>query len=80
MSSNNTTKKDTTGKTIAPPSPLPAGGQAPAALEQRSEAAYRTIEQFGKNFGTGKKWQPPSEKEFNKRRDQQKKALLGMKS
>ena len=31
---NNTTKKDTMRKTTAPPSPLPAGGQAPAVLEQ----------------------------------------------
>ena len=76
---NNTTIKDTTVKTIAPPSPLPAGGQAPAALEERSEAAYRKIERFGKRFGTGKKWQPPNEEEFNKRRQQQKMALHGMK-
>ena len=31
LHTNNTTIKDTTGKTIAPPAPLPAGGQAPAA-------------------------------------------------
>ena len=64
---NNTTIKDTTGKTITPPSPLPAGGQAPAALEQRSEAANQKIERFGNNFGTGKKVSRLSDEEKEKR-------------
>jgi hypothetical protein len=79
LHTNNTTIKDTTGKTIAPPAPLPAGGQAPAALEDRKHAAQSNISRFCKNFGTGKKWQPPSEKEFNKRRARQHKALAALK-
>jgi hypothetical protein len=65
---NNTTIKDTTGKTIAPPSPLPAGGQAPAALVERSEAANRKIEQFGKRFGkTGRSKKMSAEDEQKRR-------------
>jgi hypothetical protein len=36
---NNTTIKDTIKETTAPPSPLPAGGQAPAVLDGENQAA-----------------------------------------
>ncbi len=76
---NNTIKKDITGKTTAPPPPMPAGGQAPAVLADRKQAAQANIERFGKTFGSAKSWQPLSEEEFHNRIQRQKKALLEMK-
>jgi hypothetical protein len=74
---NNTTKKDIISQTTAPPSPLPAGGQAPAVLIERKNMAVRSVEEFKKKFGIGKKRSAPlSEKEINKRRQVQLKALL----
>ena len=76
---NNTTIKDTTGKTIAPPAPLPPGGQAPAALEQRNEAAYRKIEQLGKNFGKARTSPKLSADQDEKRRQQLQRQVKAMK-
>jgi hypothetical protein len=74
---NNTTKKDIISQTTAPPSPLPAGGQAPAVLIERKNMAVRSVEEFKKKFGIGKKRSAPlSEKEINKRRQVQLKALM----
>jgi len=74
---NNTTNKDTTSETTAPPSPLPAGGQAPAVLAERKSQDVRSIEKFKKQFGLGKgRRQPLSEKEFDQRKQKQKLALL----
>lgn len=76
---NNTTKKETTGATIAPPSPLPAGGQAPAVLAQRRTEAARAVEEFKIRFGLGRKLhQPLSEQEFQNRRQQQRDALMAL--
>jgi hypothetical protein len=74
---NNTTKKDITSKTTAPPSPLPAGGQTPAVLTERKSQAARSVEDIKKRFGIGRKcYQPPSEQEVQNRRQAQLKALL----
>jgi len=73
---NNTTKKDTMSETTAPPSPMPAGGQAPAVLAERKSEAVQSIEKFKKQFGIGKRrHQPLSEKEFQSRRQTQINAL-----
>ena len=53
LHTNNTTKKDTTTNTTATPSPLPAGGQAPALLEDRKNGYVLQIEQLTKSFGAG---------------------------
>ena len=74
---NNKTMKETTSKTTAPPSPLPAGGQAPAVLSERKNMAVRSIKDFKKQFGIRKKsHQPLSDKEINYRSQIQLKALL----
>ena len=73
---NNKTIRETISKTTAPPSPLPAGGQAPAVLTERKSAAVRSIEEFKKHFGNSKRFHPPlSEKETQDRRQTQLKAL-----
>ena len=77
VTTRNTTRKETRNQTIAPPSPLPAGGQAPAVLAERKRAVVQGIEKFKKQFGIGKKpHQPLSEKEIQDRRQIQLKALL----
>jgi hypothetical protein len=76
LHTNNTTKKDIISQTTAPPSPLPAGGQASAVLTERKNAAVRSIDEFKKQFGHGKRSHPPlSDKEFQDRRQIQLKAL-----
>ena len=76
---NNTTKKETIPETTAPPSPLPAGGQAPAVLAERKSQAVHGIEEFKKRFGLGKgRRQPLSEQEFDRRRQKQKLALKAL--
>jgi len=73
---NNTTKQETTPETTAPPSPLPAGGQASAVLTDRRQADRRRIEQVKQNFGRARKpFKPMGEDEFEKRRNQQILAL-----
>jgi len=74
---NNKTKKDIISRTTAPPSPLPAGGQASAVLTERKDMAVRSIEEFKKKFGIGKRRSSfLSEKEINDRRQTQLKTLL----
>ncbi len=79
---NNTTNKDTIRATIERPLPLPAGGQAPAALEQRTEARLDAIGNFKQKFGIGsrKKYTPLSEGEFHDKKQKQKEALLALKN
>jgi hypothetical protein len=48
---NNTTKRDTSSRTEATPSPLPAGGQAPALLADRGKQAESMIGRFKQGFG-----------------------------
>jgi len=74
---NNTTRKDIRLETTAPPSPLPAGGQAPAVLAERKSQAAQSVEDFKKRFGIGKRRrQPLSELEIQNRKQAQLKALL----
>ena len=75
---NNTTNKDTIRATIERPLPLPAGGQAPAALEQRTEARLDLIDNFKHKFGIGsrKKFTPLSEAEFQDKKQKQRQALF----
>jgi len=74
---NNTTKKETIEGTTAPPSPLPAGGQAPAVLVERRNSDVRRIEDFKRNFGAARKAREPlSEAQLEQRRQKQKSALL----
>ena len=69
MDSNNITIKETTKQTSAPPSPLPAGGLAPAVLAEQKKADQLRIEQFKKTFGMGRKaYRPLNEEKFEKRR------------
>jgi len=49
----NTIKRDTTGATTATPSPLPAGGQAPALLEDRQAEAVAQLEELKRSIGLG---------------------------
>lgn len=75
---NNTTIKETTKQTSAPPSPspLPAGGPAPAVLAERTKADLERIEQFKKTFGIGRNaHQPLNDEEFEKRRQENLLAL-----
>ena len=86
LHTNNTTNKDIKRKTPAsscrktgagaPPSPLPAGGQAPAVLAERRKSSQSNIERFGNKFGKAKSWKPPSAEEFHSRAQQQQKALM----
>ena len=74
---NNKTIRETISQTTAPPTHLPAGGQVPAVLTERKSAVVRSIEEFKKQFGHGKRRSEPlSEKEINDRRQIQLKALL----
>ena len=77
---NNTTNKDTIRATIERPMPLPAGGQAPAALEQRKEARLDAIDNFKKSFGFAqkKKYTPLSDGEFQIEKEKKKQALLAL--
>ncbi len=72
----NKTMKETISQTTAPPSPLLPKG-ASAVLTERKRMASRIIEEFKKQFSTGKRRREPlSEKEINNRRQTQLKALL----
>ena len=74
---NNKTMKETTSKTTAPPSPLPAGGQAPAVLAERKNMAVQSIEDFKKQFGISRRHSKPlSDKEFNDRKQNMLKTLM----
>lgn len=80
LHTNNTTNKDTIRATIERPLPLPAGGQAPAALEQRTQARLDAIDNFKKSFGFGqkKKYIPMSDAEFENKKQKQREALLAL--
>ena len=74
---NNKTNRETNRATKAPPSPLPAGGQASAVLAEREEQQRAEIERFKKTFGLGpkRKWAPLSEEQFERRRRKLKRQL-----
>jgi hypothetical protein len=73
---NNKTIRETISQTTAPPAPLPARGQASAVLTERKRATVRSIDEFKKRFGIGKRSHPPlSGKEIQDRRQTQLKAL-----
>ncbi|MBN1973423.1 MAG: hypothetical protein JW787_07270 [Sedimentisphaerales bacterium] len=78
---NNTTNKDIIERTIEQPPPLPAGGQAPAALAQRTQARQETIDNFKQKFGFGKMgtFTPMPDNQFQERVRQQRNALLELK-
>ncbi len=73
---NNNTIKETMQETTAPPSPLPAGGHAPAVLVERRDADVRRVEDFKRRFGVARKVHKPlSEEQIEQRRQKQKAAL-----
>jgi hypothetical protein len=63
LHTNNTTKKETIKDNSATPAPLPAGGQAPALLEDRKEDTLASIERLKKSFGSGQRRTPETTKE-----------------
>jgi hypothetical protein len=72
VTTNNNTIKETKKNTTATPSPMPAGGQATALLEDRKAGKTAAIENFKKNFGIGRKpYKQMPEKEFNERKNKQ---------
>jgi len=75
---NNTTIQETNGKNTATPSPLPAGGQAPALLQDREVEQQTKIQQFRSSFGSrrGRQRPEPTAAELEQRRQTQLKALL----
>jgi len=71
--------KDIPAETTAPPSPLPAGEQAPAVLAERRSDAAQVLEEFKKRFGRNKGChQPLSQEQFEERRQRQMSALLAL--
>lgn len=76
---NKETNKETNRKTKATPPPLPAGGQAPALLEDRKAEQQASIEQLKQKFGSGgrQKQLELSPQELDHRKQTQIKALLG---
>jgi len=82
---NNTiteTIKDTTGSPLcgdpATPSPLPAGGQAPALLTDRKKQMPAQIEQFKRKLGiASRRTQTLTKKQFEQRRQTQLRSLRG---
>jgi len=66
---NKKTITETIENTTATPSPLPAGGPAPALLEDRRKGKKAVVEKFTKGFGGGKEeYQPPPKKKFEESR------------
>jgi len=60
----------------AAPAPLPAGGQAPALLPERSKEVVEYVDQIKTKLGIGKKaHRALTEKEFQDRKQKQRKAL-----
>ena len=53
-----TTRKETNKRTTATPTPLPAGGQSPALLEDRKADAVAEVERFLNSFGAGARRTP----------------------
>ena len=75
---NNTTIKDTTVKTIAPPAPCLPGGQAPTSLQHKKLMAESSISRFCRNFGKARTSLKLSEEEDERRRQQLQKQLAAM--
>lgn len=74
---NTDTYKETNKKTTATPPPLPAGGQAPALLEERKKESVSEVEQLKRKFGRVPRRAKMPPAEFEQRRQINKKALLG---
>jgi hypothetical protein len=73
---NNLTITENNRRTIASPSPLPAGGQAPATLKCRRADAAEQIARFKARFGKSTAWTPLPPEEFARRRAEQLAALF----
>jgi transposase len=77
LHTNNTTKKDTNRKTTATPPPLPAGGQAPALLEERKKESISRVEQLKRKVGRVPRRVKLTPAEIEQSRQRNIKALLG---
>jgi len=76
LQTNNTTIRDTTKDTMATPAPLPAGGQAPALLQDRKVEQQGAIEKFKTRFGSARKeYKPLPDAEFEQNRQRQKRQI-----
>lgn len=76
LQTNNTTIRDTTKDTMATPAPLPAGGQAPAFLQDRKAEKQGAIEQFKTRFGSARKeYKPLPGAKFEQNRQRQKRQI-----
>ena len=65
----NNTIKENNERTIASPTPQPAGGQASATLQYRRQVSLEQIEKFKALFGRAKvSWTPLSPQQFEQRR------------
>ncbi len=75
---NTYTYKETKKETTATPTPLPAGGQAPALLEDRKNECVSQVEQLQRSFGTGGRRRTPelTPAEIERRRQKFKRDLL----
>ena len=73
------TNKETNRETKATSSPLPAGGQASPLLQDRESGQQATIKQYKRNFGEADPTEKLTDAEFEQRRRQQVKALMGRK-
>jgi hypothetical protein len=74
LQTNNTTPKENSNQIPATPTPLPAGGQAPALLEDRKAGMATQVEQHIRSFGLRARRTPeltPAE------REQRKQAQIG---
>ncbi len=72
----NNTIKENNERTIASPTPLPAGGQASATLAHRSQVAAEGLEKFKAHFGRAAvSWTPLTQEQFANRRAEQLAAL-----
>jgi hypothetical protein len=74
---NNHTIKETIKDTTATPTPLPAGRQASALLEDRKAGVISTVEQLKCSLGRGGRRVELTPAERENRKQQQIKALLG---
>lgn len=68
VTTRNHTIKEIRKDTIASPSPLPAGGQAPATLQQRRQKRIEIIEKFKARFGCSGARVSISQEEYDNRR------------
>ena len=79
LSTNKGTKIITKGNDNAMPSPLPAGGQAPALLKDPQTQVFEPAEQFKRGFGYGGRRAEPrmTPKQLEQNRQKQLAALRG---